>query len=77
MTCICPFQAILKVADCYCNLQTALQYSSELVCLAMDYNAVAAGSQSHVTLVDSRKRGAVQYIASLEPNSVRLDVPDD
>lgn len=52
-------------------LQAMLQYSDELVCLAMDANSLAVGSQSHVTLLDARQRGAVQHIDSTKPNSVR------
>ena len=54
------------------SAQSRLKYDAELVCLAMDANSVAVGSQSHVTLVDARKKGAVQHIDCIDSNCVRL-----
>lgn len=36
---------------------------------------MAVGSQSHVTLLDAREKGAVQYVGILKANSVRHPRP--
>ena len=36
----------------------------------MDANVAAAGSQSHVTMIDARRKAAVQHIPSAQPNAV-------
>lgn len=36
----------------------------------MDAHVAAAGSQSHVTMIDARRKAAVQHIPSAQPNAV-------
>ena len=52
--------------------QTSLKHTHELVCLAMEPGCTAVGSQSHVTLLDPRKKGPAQYIQNIQGNCVRL-----
>ena len=54
--------------------QAKMDHSAELVCLAMDAHVVAAGSQSHVTLIDARCKAVVQHIPSAQPNAVRASL---
>ncbi len=51
--------------------QTTLKHTQELVCLAMEPGCTAVGSQSHVTLLDPRKKGPAQYIQNMQGNCVR------
>jgi len=51
--------------------QTSLKHTHELVCLAMEPGCTAVGSQSHVTLLDPRKKGPAQYIRNIQGNCVR------
>lgn len=51
--------------------QTSLKHTHELVCLAMEPGCTAVGSQSHVTLLDPRKKGPAQYIQNIQGNCVR------
>ena len=46
--------------------QVRLKHSKEVVCLAMNDSLLAVGSQSHITLVDPRKKTPVQDIESLD-----------
>ncbi|CAL5228259.1 g11362 [Coccomyxa viridis] len=43
-----------------------LKHSKEVVCLAMTDSLVAVGSQSHVSLIDPRKKTPVQEVESLD-----------
>ncbi|KAK9918446.1 hypothetical protein WJX75_004149 [Coccomyxa subellipsoidea] len=43
-----------------------LKHSKEVVCLAMNDSLLAVGSQSHITLVDPRKKTPVQDVESLD-----------
>ena len=52
-------------------VQTSLKHTHELVCLAMEPGCTAVGSQSHVTLLDPRKKGPAQYIRNIQGNCVR------
>lgn len=46
--------------------QVRLKHSKEVVCLAMNDSLLAVGSQSHITLVDPRKKTPVQDVESLD-----------
>ena len=47
-------------------MQVRLKHSKEVVCLAMTDSLVAVGSQSHVSLIDPRKKAPVQEVDSLD-----------
>ncbi len=47
-------------------MQVRLKHSKEVVCLAMTDSLVAVGSQSHVSLIDPRKKTPVQEVESLD-----------
>ncbi len=47
-------------------MQVRLKHSKEVVCLAMTDSLVAVGSQSHISLVDPRRKTPVQEIESLD-----------
>ncbi|BDA46679.1 DDB1- and CUL4-associated factor 12 [Coccomyxa sp. Obi] len=51
---------------CIFERNVRLKHSKEVVCLAMSDSLLAVGSQSHITLVDPRKKTAVQDIESLD-----------
>ena len=46
------------------------------MCLAVEPGCTAVGSQSHVTLLDPRKKGPAQYIQNMQGNCVRHGPPD-
>ena len=48
------------------DVQVRLKHSKEVVCLAMTDSLVAVGSQSHVSLIDPRKKTPVQEVESLD-----------
>lgn len=47
-------------------MQMRLKHSKEVVCLAMTESLVAVGSQSHISLIDPRKKTPVQEVESLD-----------
>ena len=47
-------------------VQVRLKHSKEVVCLAMSDGLLAVGSQSHITLVDPRRKAPVQDVESLD-----------
>lgn len=47
-------------------VQVRLKHSKEVVCLAMTDSLVAVGSQSHISLIDARKKSPVQEVESLD-----------
>ena len=47
-------------------VQVRLKHSKEVVCLAMTDSLVAVGSQSHISLIDPRKKAPVQEVESLD-----------
>ncbi len=49
-------------------MQVKLKHNREVVCMAMNDLLLAVGSQSHVSLVDPRKKTPVQDIESLDAN---------
>ena len=48
------------------HAQVRLKHSKEVVCLAMTDSLVAVGSQSHVSLVDPRRKAPVREVESLD-----------
>ena len=48
------------------GVQVRLKHSKEVVCLAMTDSLVAVGSQSHISLIDPRKKAPVQEVESLD-----------
>ena len=54
-------------------LQVRLKHSKEVVCLAMTEALVAVGSQSHVSLVDPRRKAPVQDVESLDHSHGEAD----
>ena len=58
--------ACIYLVDFFFTTQVRLKHSKEVVCLAMTDSLVAVGSQSHISLVDPRKKTPVQEIESLD-----------
>jgi hypothetical protein len=43
-----------------------LKFNKEVVCMAVSDSLLAVGSQSHVSLVDPRKKSPIQDVESLD-----------
>ena len=57
-----------------CCMQMSLRQKNELVCLAMERNMIAVGSQSHISMLDPRmsKSGSLYELETTDPGQVRL-----
>lgn len=58
-------------------MQVRLKHSKEVVCLAMTNSLVAVGSQSHISLIDPRKKAPVREVESLDDSHGEHRCPAD